>query len=117
MVSIRRATSRSTHLGPIRHDCNHSVPLRHDVVSAARALVRGFIRRSSLGNMGNIAIRAEGLSKRYRIGERQKYKALRDTLTAAIYSPFRKVRRMFANTNAEIPAEDNIWALKDVSFE
>ena len=31
--------------------------------------------------MGEVAIRANGLGKQYRIGERQKYKALRDTLT------------------------------------
>lgn len=35
------------------------------------------------------AIRVENLGKRYRIGEREPYKALRDTLTDALCAPFR----------------------------
>jgi lipopolysaccharide transport system ATP-binding protein len=68
--------------------------------------------------MSDIAIRAEGLSKQYRIGERQKYKALRDTLTSALYSPFRRLQSAFASTTAEDKKDTRtIWALKDVSFE
>ena len=37
--------------------------------------------------MSDLAIHVESLGKRYRIGERQKYKALRDTLTDASYAP------------------------------
>jgi hypothetical protein len=37
--------------------------------------------------MSDIAIRIENLSKLYRIGPRERYKALRDTLTDAIYAP------------------------------
>jgi hypothetical protein len=33
--------------------------------------------------MSDIAIRVEGLGKRYRIGERERYKALRDVITDA----------------------------------
>lgn len=33
--------------------------------------------------MTDIAIRCEGLSKQYRIGERESYKALRDVITDA----------------------------------
>lgn len=70
--------------------------------------------------MGNIAIRVEGLGKRYRIGELQRYKTLRDTLANAIYAPFRTIASIF---NRHIPytsrlkSEGTIWALKDVSFE
>ncbi len=41
--------------------------------------------------MTDIAIRVENLSKLYRIGPRERYKALRDTLTDAMYAPFRAV--------------------------
>jgi len=66
--------------------------------------------------MGQVALRVEGLSKQYRIGQRRKYKALRDTLTDVIYSPFRMVRSMF-NASEETSVQATIWALKDVSFE
>lgn len=39
--------------------------------------------------MPDIAIRVENLGKRYRIGECEPYKALRDTLTDALCAPFR----------------------------
>jgi hypothetical protein len=42
--------------------------------------------------MSDIAIRVEHLSRRYRIGLRQHYEALRDTLTEAALRPFRAVR-------------------------
>ena len=66
--------------------------------------------------MGDVAIRAEGLGKRYRIGERQKYKALRDTLTDAFYAPFRSARSLFIGSE-QATKEETIWVLKDVSFE
>ena len=69
--------------------------------------------------MDDIAIRIEGLSKRYRIGARQEpYKTLRDALTSAASAPFRVARSTFQRSNvqrANGPAA--IWALKDVSFE
>jgi len=67
--------------------------------------------------MGEVAIRAEGLGKQYRIGERQKYKALRDTLADAIYSPFRMARRIFTDSDKTVRGDTSMWALKDVSFE
>lgn len=67
--------------------------------------------------MGDVAIRAEGLGKQYRIGKRQKYKALRDTLTDAVYAPFRKARSLLSSSSQASNAETTIWALKDVSFE
>jgi lipopolysaccharide transport system ATP-binding protein len=39
--------------------------------------------------MSDIAISCEHLSKRYRIGERESYKALRDVITDGVASPFR----------------------------
>ena len=58
--------------------------------------------------MSETVIRVEGLGKRYAIGERQRYLALRDVLTRAIKAPLRVWRR---------PPREHIWALKDVSFE
>ena len=49
--------------------------------------------------MSDIAIRCEGLSKRYRIGQREVYRTLRDTLTDALVPPF---RRLWANSKSEI---------------
>jgi lipopolysaccharide transport system ATP-binding protein len=53
------------------------------------------------------AIRVSGLSKRFRIGERVRYKSLRESIQNAITAPFRRGRH----------AEETIWALRDVSFE
>ena len=69
--------------------------------------------------MSDIAIRAEKLSKQYRIGgRREKYKTLRDTVTDAVTAPFRRAARLLrgqATGAAEL--DETIWALKDVSFE
>src|SRR5437016_2535230 len=94
--------------------------------------------------MTDTAIRVTGLGKRYRIGERERYKALRDVITDGIAAPFRKLRSAFStngngNGNAHSPSSlithhsslvptvsqsairnsqsDTFWALKDVSFE
>jgi lipopolysaccharide transport system ATP-binding protein len=68
--------------------------------------------------MSDIAIRVEGLGKQYRIGKRERYRALRDTITDAMYAPFRRMRSVFRPSGVETsePSE-TIWALKDVSFE
>jgi lipopolysaccharide transport system ATP-binding protein len=64
--------------------------------------------------MSDIAIRVENLSKRYRLGQREPYKALWDVLTNAMLAPFRLLR---PTTNTQNPMPNYIWALKDVSFE
>jgi lipopolysaccharide transport system ATP-binding protein len=65
--------------------------------------------------MSDVIIRVENLAKRYRIGERAPYLALRDVLTNAIVAPFRIFGR---RKTFSPPSGDNfIWALKDVSFE
>jgi lipopolysaccharide transport system ATP-binding protein len=65
--------------------------------------------------MNDIAIRCEGLGKKYRIGERESYKALRDTITDAVSAPFRRLRKS-KNSNPAI-SNAEFWALKDISFE
>jgi lipopolysaccharide transport system ATP-binding protein len=67
--------------------------------------------------MTDIAIRVESLSKRYRLGQREPYKTLRDALTRAVKAPYRRLRSSFQGTNGRQAAREYIWALKDVSFE
>jgi lipopolysaccharide transport system ATP-binding protein len=66
--------------------------------------------------MSDIAIRVENLSKRYRIGQREPYYALRDILARALTAPFRFFSHNERQTAASNPS-GYIWALKDVSFE
>jgi lipopolysaccharide transport system ATP-binding protein len=68
--------------------------------------------------MSEIAIRCEGLGKRYRIGTRERYRALRDSITETVSAPLRRLRSSFVKTGAQASnGHDHIWALKDVSFE
>ena len=68
--------------------------------------------------MGDIAIRVEGIGKRYRIGRQEKYSTLRDTLASAFTAPFRKVGKMLRGGGADaLELNETIWALKEVSFE
>ena len=64
--------------------------------------------------MSEVAIRVEQLGKRYRLGEREPYKALRDVITTAFSAPFRH-----PTSRQDGPENDSrhIWALKDVSLE
>ena len=77
--------------------------------------------------MSDIAIRAEGLGKRYFIGEGgPSYLTLRDAITEGLTWPLRMARR-FAGSGADDrptgpaakagSAGDHIWALKDVTFD
>lgn len=64
--------------------------------------------------MSDVVIRVENLGKMYRIGGRQeRHDTLRDALVNAFQSPLRSLRRI----GQGVPAEETIWALKDVSFE
>jgi len=64
--------------------------------------------------MTDIAIRVENLSKRYRIGAREKRaNTLRETLGNLAASPFGYLRRTLRGPSEE----EIIWALKGVSFE
>jgi lipopolysaccharide transport system ATP-binding protein len=63
---------------------------------------------------GDIAVRAERLGKRYRIGAlAERNLTLRDTVNGFMRSPGQRMRRLFRP-----PGEDElIWAVRDVSFE
>jgi lipopolysaccharide transport system ATP-binding protein len=63
--------------------------------------------------MSDPALRVEGLGKRYRLGRRERYLSLRDSLTHATRRPLRWLRK---TSDSEGDAE-SFWALKDVSFD
>jgi lipopolysaccharide transport system ATP-binding protein len=67
--------------------------------------------------MSTLAIRCDGLAKQYRIGDRERYKALREVVTDAITSPFRRARSILSGSNNGHQEESMIWAMRDVSFE
>jgi homopolymeric O-antigen transport system ATP-binding protein len=53
-------------------------------------------------------IRAEGIGKRFRVGERERYLALRDLIARTFVAPFRRDRKR---------QTDFLWALRDVTFD
>ncbi|NDQ56869.1 MAG: ABC transporter ATP-binding protein, partial [Acidipila sp.] len=62
------------------------------------------------------AIAVENLGKRYRLGERERYVALRDVLARAFTAPFRAFRGA-SNTGRSGNGNSHVWAVRDVSFE
>jgi homopolymeric O-antigen transport system ATP-binding protein len=68
--------------------------------------------------VSDIAIRAEGLGKQYRLGEQQeKYKTLRDSLAGWASAPRRIVGALARQNGHPRRGKQTIWALRDVSFE
>lgn len=69
--------------------------------------------------MSDLAIRAEGLSKKYRIGslKQSSYRTLRETIMGAASAPVRKLSRVKDGRQPDEITDQEIWALKDVSFE
>jgi lipopolysaccharide transport system ATP-binding protein len=67
--------------------------------------------------MNDIAIRVENLSKQYRIGGPQaRYKTIRESLTEAVGTPFRRLSAVVRGQSSAV-FNETIWALKDISFE
>ncbi len=66
--------------------------------------------------MSNLAIQAEGLAKRYRIGVRDRYPTIREALMRSAAAPLRKVRS-WASGSDRGDGKPSIWALRDVDFE
>src|SRR5215510_12933991 len=58
--------------------------------------------------MGEIAIKAEGLSKRYRLGARERENALRNVLGSLLRAPWKLLKK---------EKKEAFWALKDVDLE
>lgn len=67
--------------------------------------------------MADIALRTEGLGKRYRVGRtRERHATLRDRIAAALAAPARRLRGLASGAGAAGLEVDH-WALRDVSFE
>jgi len=56
----------------------------------------------------SVAIRASGISKLYRLGRRERYGSLRESLTRFLSNPFGR---------SKAAQGEDLWALKDVAFE
>ncbi|MFH1809040.1 MAG: ABC transporter ATP-binding protein [Pseudomonadota bacterium] len=60
------------------------------------------------------AIQVRGLGKRFRIGAKQApYKRLTEVVTEMALAPLRRLQQL----GKPVPADEEIWALKDVSFD
>ena len=57
--------------------------------------------------MSDLAIQAQGLGKRYRLGAAERYRTFRETLVGAVKAPFTRSAK----------AREPFWALRDVSFD
>jgi lipopolysaccharide transport system ATP-binding protein len=62
-------------------------------------------------------VRVEHLSKRYRIGRRERYRTLRESLIETAAAPVRGLKTLFSGNGNGSASEDHVWALDDVSFE
>jgi lipopolysaccharide transport system ATP-binding protein len=68
--------------------------------------------------MSDVAIRAEGLGKQYRIGGKQAgYKTLRESMANAASGPLRMARSLIGGKASRDRRHETIWALKDVSLD
>lgn len=68
--------------------------------------------------MSNLAIQVAGLSKLYRIGEKQeKYKTLRASVTDSFWRSARGLSRVVRRNGQQSNPDRFIWALKDLSFQ
>ena len=65
--------------------------------------------------MSDLAILAEGLGKRYRIGQARPRRTLRETLLHTAASPWSWLRRL--GTPRPADPDGTFWALRDVSFQ
>jgi lipopolysaccharide transport system ATP-binding protein len=69
--------------------------------------------------MSDIAIKVEGLSKKFHIGGLQKnYYRLTDQLTDMVAAPFRRAGKLIrGQSGSAAELNETIWALKDISFQ
>ena len=70
--------------------------------------------------MSELSIRIERLSKIYRIGERERYRTLRDAIANLVRTPGKRLVsgvRQLSSDGGQTPNDRYIWALKDVSFQ
>ena len=68
--------------------------------------------------MNDIALHVENVGKRYRIGQREPYRTLRETLTRPFTTHFRHLSsRAREESGGQAAGNGYIWALKELSFE
>jgi lipopolysaccharide transport system ATP-binding protein len=65
--------------------------------------------------MSNVAIRVENISKQYKFGKRERYRALRDVLTDVLTGPLRLFQSRQGNSSK--PTSESFWALKDICLD
>ncbi len=69
----------------------------------------------------DVVIKAEGIGKRYQLGERVPYKSLRDSLARVASAPWRFLRdracRLSPLDSRQSKIDNSFWALQDVGFE
>src|SRR5690606_16121863 len=66
--------------------------------------------------MSDIAVRIDGLGKKYRIGgTKTKYKTLRSSLTDMLTLPARRVRNLLSGGAAG--SQETIWAIRNIGFD
>ena len=64
------------------------------------------------------AIEVQDLAKKYRLGQLERYGALRDSMAATVAAPARAITSRFRGDRArERPEREPFWALSDVSFD
>jgi len=61
--------------------------------------------------MSEVVIQCAGLAKQYKLGERERPRTIREAITAALTSPFRR------SISPDQDGETSFWALREVSFE
>jgi lipopolysaccharide transport system ATP-binding protein len=64
-----------------------------------------------------MAVRAEGLGKRYRFGRRNAYPTLREALVTAAAAAVARISPFRSPAGADGRSPETFWALRDVSFE
>jgi lipopolysaccharide transport system ATP-binding protein len=65
-------------------------------------------------------IRVDNLSKRYRIGQVEPYRTLRESIVRSVTAPVRAARAVISGGERDGGAHDSerqVWALRDVSFD
>lgn len=67
--------------------------------------------------MDTVAIRCEGIGKRYKIGQRQRYHSLRDTLANTLRTSWRQLAPWGTRHPDDDHDEESLWALQDISLE
>ena len=61
-------------------------------------------------------IRCEGIGKRYQIGQAERYRTLRDTVTDTLTAPLRWLKKPADAEGPHSTARGSFWALRDVSL-